>query len=89
MRDEHRFTSTSQMSWFIFVVAVVSGVILFSVPSQGITIQRDDPAIYYHGRWDSSFGSWWYVRFVLSVVQKIDLLTRPGPVQGSSSMSAI
>ena len=27
--------------------------------SAGVTIQNTDPGIFYHGRWDTTYETWW------------------------------
>ncbi|KAI0318124.1 SGNH hydrolase-type esterase domain-containing protein [Amylostereum chailletii] len=47
------------MSWLKFPLFAVACLTQLVTPSQAIVIQNNDPAIFYHGRWDSSPGSWW------------------------------
>lgn len=45
----------------LFAIALVAGG-TSATPAASpklVTIQNDDPFIYYHGRWDSSPGTWW------------------------------
>lgn len=39
-----------------------AGASLTSQTSHGVVIRNDHPLIHFHGRWDSSPGTWWYVR---------------------------
>lgn len=48
------------ISGFLFLVTgVMYGVNAEPNSAQGVTIRKDDPLIYFHGRWDSSPGTWW------------------------------
>jgi hypothetical protein len=44
---------------FTVLLAVVTQVVVVSAKTT--TIPNTDPRIYYHGRWDASPGTWWYV----------------------------
>ena len=35
-------------------------------------VHNTDPCIYYHGRWDKSPGTWWYVRIFVSGTELVE-----------------
>lgn len=39
-------------------------------PPQTTTFKNDHPLIYYHGRWDASPGTWWYVILLIRILFK-------------------
>ena len=41
--------------------------------TDAVTIQNTDPNIFYHGRWDSTFETWWYVDSNQAEVNYVEL----------------
>jgi hypothetical protein len=40
---------------------------------KSVTIQNNDPLIYFHGRWDSSPGTWWWGKFLNITIVRVYL----------------
>lgn len=55
------FTTLQGLLVAALLLPAMATIVPAGHPPSTLTIQNDNPLIYYHGRWDASPGTWWCV----------------------------